>query len=121
MNSKNDELSSADLAMNQVLQAERDADQVVADCERESHGLLKAAQRQAQHIAARTNQRISMLQMRHNQKLNKVIHDIEQSAQSAEQVDATSRIDADAFNRLIDELAMELTTDDGDASVDPRT
>jgi vacuolar-type H+-ATPase subunit H len=100
----------ADEAMNQVLRAERDAERAVAVCEQEARLMLKAAQQKAQRIAARTNQRISMLQSSHGQKLNRTIKDIERSGRQAEQANAKAPFDEAMFNAVIDELAAELTT-----------
>ena len=111
----------ADLAMNRVLQAERDAEQAVAECEQEARAILKAAQLQAQRIAARTNQRISMLQMRSSQKLNRTIKGIEQAGKRIEQADAGIPFDESLFGSVIDELAVELTTSEREVSTDRNT
>ena len=107
----------ADLAMNKVLQAERDAEQVVAECEQEARDILKAAQQQGQRIAARTNKRISLLQMHYSQKLNQTIKDIEHAGKQIVQTDTRSPLDA-LLGSIIDELAAELTTDEHEAKPD---
>lgn len=113
MNNHNDKALTpepADLAMQQVLQAEREAEQAVLRCQREASETLKAAQQQAQHLAARTNERISMLQMRYNQKLNLAINAIEQAGQMTEKKRAGKQTDAIRLRNIIDELTVELTT-----------
>jgi vacuolar-type H+-ATPase subunit H len=111
----------ADLAMNRVLQAERDAEQAVAECEQEARAILKAAQLQAQRIAARTNRRISMLQMRSSQKLNRTIKDIERAGKQIEQAAIGIPFDDSLFGGVIDELAAELTTSGHEAGTDRNT
>jgi vacuolar-type H+-ATPase subunit H len=111
----------ADLAMNRVLQAERDAEQAVAECEQEARAILKAAQLQAQRIAARTNRRISMLQMRSSQKLNRTIKDIERAGKQIEQAAIGIPFDDSLFGSVIDELAAELTTSGHEADTDRNT
>ncbi len=111
----------ADLAMNRVLQAERDAEEAVADCEQEARNILKAAQQRAQHLAARTNARISILQMNQNQKLNRVIRDIEKAGKTTESPDTAALFDAADFSAVIDKLAAELTTVETDENEDRHT
>jgi vacuolar-type H+-ATPase subunit H len=111
----------ADVAMNRVLQAERDAEQAVAECEQEARNIIKAAQQQAQHIAARTNERISMLHMHYSQNLSQTIREIEQAGKQIEQAGVTTPFDESLFSTVIDELAEELTTDDNESYTDRRT
>lgn len=111
---------AADLAMQRVLQAERDAERAVAACEQEARDILKAAQLRAQHLAARTNARISLLQMNQNQKLNRVIRDIEKAGMPTQHPDTAALFDAAEFSAVIDELAAELTTGETHASEDRR-
>lgn len=113
MNNDNAEPPSAELAdraMQQVLLAEREAAQAILRCEREVSQMLKTAQKQAQHLAARTNERISMLQMRYSQKLNRDISDIEQAGRMTGDIVADRHADEYVFNNTIDELAADLTT-----------
>jgi translation initiation factor 2 alpha subunit (eIF-2alpha) len=100
----------ADLAMKQVLQAEREAEQAVLRCEQEAGEMLKAAQQQAQHLAARTNERISRLQGRFEQKLNRAVSLIEQTGQKTERALADEPPDESRLGAIIEDLAEELST-----------
>ena len=100
----------ADLAMKQVLQAEREAEQAVLRCEQEAGEILKAAQQQAQNLAARTNDRISRLQGRFEQKLNRAISLIEQTGQKTERALADEHPDESRLGAVIEDLAEELST-----------
>jgi len=111
----------ADIAMQQVLRAEREAERSIAACEQEARDILKAAQQLAQRIAARTNQRISMLQLRHGQKLDRAIREIEQAGKQTEQAMNATSFDESLFSAVIDELAAKLTTGETDADTDRHT
>ncbi len=71
-------------AMNTVLQAERAAEQAIADCRQEAQQTVQAAQQRAQRIAARTDERLSLCHMRCSGKLNKELKD-RQRAEKAQQ------------------------------------
>ena len=76
-NKKTDASVPAEQAMQQVLQAERDAECAIRDCENEVQKILHDAQIQAQRILARADQRITNMEMRHGHKLDRLIRDIE--------------------------------------------
>ncbi len=100
----------AEQAMNQVLQAERDAEQFVAACEAEAAGILQAAQRQVSRIASRTDSRISLMQTRCFQQVAEEIKQLERAERQEKQTQEESyRIDETGLAECIEEIAICLT------------
>lgn len=113
----------AELAMNQVLQAERDAEQAVADCQMEAGKILQAAQVLANRIASRTDERITLLHMRCSQQVASEIRLLDSAERQASQAQEQSyRIDETGLADCIEEIAICLTggmrvdADTGDAA-----
>lgn len=112
----------AELAMNRVLQAERDAEQAVRDCEEESGRMRLAAQARANRISARTDERITRMQVRAYQQVTEEIKRLEHAQRIAMQEQEQSyRIDETGLAECIEEVAARLTggsparPDSGDA------
>ena len=100
----------AEQAMNRLLQAERDARRVVAECEAEAAGILQAAQLQASRIASRTDSRISLMQTRCFQRVTEEIRHLEYAETQARERQAESyRIDETGLAECIEEIAICLT------------
>ncbi|MGD2160037.1 MAG: hypothetical protein PVG94_02555, partial [Gammaproteobacteria bacterium] len=98
----------ADKAIQQVLQAERDAEQAIRDCETEAVQIIDEARNRAQRINSRTDQRITNLEMRHDHKLDRAIKNIERNGAAELRLDASRQYDPDVLQSVIDELAHEL-------------
>jgi vacuolar-type H+-ATPase subunit H len=108
---KNDKAKSckeADEAIQQVLQAERDAEQAIRDCETEAVQIINAARNRAQRINSRVDQRITNLEMRHDHKLDRTIKNIERDGAVELRLDASRQYDPDVLQTVIDALAIEL-------------
>ena len=110
-NNSNDTANrQAEQAMNRVLQAERDAERAVAECEAEAGNILQAAQLQASRIASRTDARISRMQTR---CLQRVAEEIKQQERAERQTRARQeesyRIDETGLAECIEEIAICLT------------
>jgi len=101
-----------------VLQAEKDAQQAVHDCEGEAKQSITDAQIAAQHIITRTDQRISDMEMRHSHKLNKHIRDIEKQGAEKADAEAGGHLEAEKLASVIIELAIELCPCDADDGPD---
>lgn len=96
--------------MNRVLQAERDAERVVAECEAEAANILQAAQLQASRIASRTDSRISLMQTRCLQQVAEEIKQLERAErQTREMQEESYRIDETGLAECIEEIAICLT------------
>jgi cell division septum initiation protein DivIVA len=109
-NSGNSPAEMAEQAMNRLLQAERDARRVVAECEAEAASILQAAQLQASRIASRTDSRISLMQTRCFQRVTEEIRHLERAATQARETQAESyRIDETGLAECIEEIAICLT------------
>jgi hypothetical protein len=109
-NSGNSATTMAEQAMNRLLQAERDARRVVAECEAEAASILQAAQRQASRIANRTDSRISLMQTRCFQRVAEEIRHLERAETQAREKQAESyRIDETGLAECIEEIAICLT------------
>ena len=109
-NSGNPATGLAEQAMNKVLQAERDAERSVAECEAEAASILQAAQLQASRIASRTDNRISLLQTRSFQRVTEEIRQLERAERQArERQEESYRIDETGLAECIEEIAICLT------------
>jgi cell division septum initiation protein DivIVA len=109
-NSGNSPAEMAEQAMNRLLQAERDARRVVAECEAEAASILQAAQLQASRIASRTDSRISLMQTRCFQRVTEEIRHLERAETQARETQAESyRIDETGLAECIEEIAICLT------------
>jgi len=108
---KNGKLNSspqAEQAIQQVLQAERDAEQAIQDCENEARQIIHDAQNRAQQINTRVDQRITNLEMRHSHKLDKTIKALEKQGADELRLDAGSHYDSRNLQTVIEQLAIEL-------------
>jgi cell division septum initiation protein DivIVA len=109
-NSGDSATERAEQAMNRVLQAERDAERVVAACEAEAASILQAAQRQVSRIASRTDSRISLMQTRCFQQVADEIKQLERAERQEKETQAESyRIDETGLAECIEEIAICLT------------
>jgi vacuolar-type H+-ATPase subunit H len=107
-NNKPLESPDAEQAIQQVLQAERDAERSIQACEAEARMIVHKAQGRAQRINARADERITNMEMRHGHKLDRVIKDIERDGADALRLDAAQRYDDARMQAVIDALAKEL-------------
>jgi len=108
---KNGKISSspqAEQAIQQVLQAERDAEQAIQDCENEARQIIHDAQNRVQLINTRVDQRITNMEMRHSHQLDKTIKAIEKEGADELRHDAGNHYDSDNLQTVIEQLAIEL-------------
>ena len=91
-----------------VLQAEKDAEQAVRDCELEVKRSTSDAQVVAQYIITRTDRRISDMEMRHSYKLHQRIKDIENQGVEMADTEVDGHLEQDKLASVINELAIEL-------------
>jgi vacuolar-type H+-ATPase subunit H len=103
---------SAEQAIKQVLQAERDAENAVRDCEAEAHQIIKDAQLRAKEIESRTDQRITNMEMRHSHKLDQLIRSIEKEGEVRLEQDVDQNVGEKALQTVIEKLAIELCQGD---------
>jgi len=100
--------TDAEQAMNQILQAERDAELAIHDCENAAQKAIQDAQVSAQRIHTRANQRITNMEMRHGHKLNQLIKDIDKEAAVALNHGAGNYCDEKRLRTIVNKLAVEL-------------
>ena len=98
----------AEQAIQQVLQAERDAEKAIQVCENEARNIIRDAQNTAQRINARADQRITNMEMRHGHKLDKTIKAIEREGAAELRLDAGQQYDIDRLQTVVEQLANEL-------------
>jgi vacuolar-type H+-ATPase subunit H len=98
----------AEQAIQRVLQAERDAEHAIQDCENEARQIIHDAQNRAQLINTRIDQRITNMEMRHSHKLDKTIKAIEKKGADELRLDAGNHYDSDNLKTVIEQLAIEL-------------
>lgn len=110
-NIRNASLQTDD-AIQRVLQAERDAEQAIVECEQEAQQIITDARKRAQAINARSDQRITNLEMRYGHKLDREIKAIEREGADELKLDANQSVDGDSLQAAIEDLALELCLDD---------
>ena len=94
-------------AMNLVLEAERAAEQAIADCEQEAQEILNAAHRSARRIAERTDERLARAHMRCGALLSREIQHSEHTATAAQQ--ERYRLDTATLAEIAESVAAQLT------------
>lgn len=100
---------TAEHAMNRVLAAERDAGQAIADCEAKASDIVQAARQHANRIASRTDERITLIQMRCTQRTVATLKHLQQAKQSpADQ--ASKPLDEASVSACMEDLAEALTS-----------
>ena len=103
---KTEPASSADAeqAIQQVLQAERDAERAIRDCENEVQQILQDAQVRANRILARADERITNMEMRHGHKLDHLIRSIEREGDVELRIDARQQYDETELGSAVDRI-----------------
>ena len=96
-------------AMNKGLQAEREAEQAIADCEQQARQILQAAQQRVKHIADRTDERITRIQLRFAQKIRAQFDALERADKSAQLEPSLYDLGAAELASVVEEVAAELT------------
>ena len=107
-NNKRNPHPAGEQAIQQVLQAERDAEQAIKDCEQEARQIIYDARNRSQRIYARTDQRITNMEMRHGHKLDRTIKAVEREGAVELRVDAGQQYDPDGLQAVVENLAFEL-------------
>jgi vacuolar-type H+-ATPase subunit H len=107
-NNKRNPHPGTEQAIQQVLQAERDAEQAIKDCEQEARQIIYDARNRSQRIYAHTDQRITNMEMRHGHKLDRTIKNIEREGAVELRLDAGQQCDPDSLHKVIENLAVEL-------------
>jgi len=115
-NSNPDASRSVEQAMNQVLRAERDARQAIADCEREAHERVHTAQQRAQRIASRTDERITAIHQHCKQQVHREIRALEHRYRNVQHIELSSHSDETALTTSINDLAVTLTDSEPSAT-----
>jgi hypothetical protein len=101
-----------------VLQAEKEAEQSVRDCESEVQISIGDAHTVVQNLNTRTDQRISDMEMRHAHKLNHLIKSIEKQYADTLSSNAESHHNIEEFRSVIEALAAELCLGKPDDTMD---
>lgn len=111
--------TQAEHDMLRVLQAERDAENTIHNCELETRQLIDDVQIEVQRINKRADQRITNIEMRHSHKLDHLIKNIENEGAAKLSYDAGQHFDSEKLQAVIEKLAIELclnnTTSDDEA------
>lgn len=113
--------TEAEQAMQQILQAERDAEHAIHDCEIKARQIIDEAQVKAQRIHTRANQRISNMEMRHRQKLNQLIKDIDRETAVTLNHEAGHCGDEKSLRSVVEKLAAELCRADSASAGEAET
>jgi len=100
---------TAELAINRVLQAERESSQAVTDCEQEARAILQTASQRARSILSRTDDRIALLQMRVTQRVNGDLQSMDREEKKAQLERTPRQLDETGLAECIDEVARILS------------
>jgi len=100
--------AQAEQDMLQVLQAERDAEQAIRNCQNETQRLINDVQIRVQRINAHADQRITNMEMRHANKLNQLIRNIEKQGVAELGNNTGQHYDQERLRTVIETLATEL-------------
>jgi vacuolar-type H+-ATPase subunit H len=103
-------------AIDEVLQAERAAEQAVARCERQARDIVRDAQTRAQRIAERGDERITLIHMRCSQWLAEQCRLLAVADKRAQSEIRKSAVDSATIRLVADKLAAALTGTDTEAS-----
>jgi len=106
--------------MNTVLEAEREAKRAVAECEQRAEEILKAAQAHAQRLVSRADQRITVIQMRCNHRIDSIVKSMEMQQQVPGDAAHPGQLEAQAIEAVVAALAAQLTGADDEAAAEPR-
>ena len=91
-----------------VLQAERDAEQTIRNCQNETQRLINDVQIKVQRINAHADQRITNMEMRHAHKLNQLVRNIEKEGLAELDYNTGQHYDQERLQTVIEKLATEL-------------
>lgn len=111
--------SEAGQAMNEVLQAEREAAQAVAECELRAEQLLRAAQARAQRLVRRADQRITAIQMRCNHHADSMIRAMEKQRPEPDGATSLGQLSEREIEAVVAALAEDLTSHDEKMAGEP--
>jgi len=100
---------TAEQAINQALQAERETSQAVTDCEQEARAILQTARQRARRILHRADDRITHLQMRVTQRVTGDIQSLDREERKARLERSTEPLDETGLAECIEEVACILT------------
>jgi vacuolar-type H+-ATPase subunit H len=99
-------------AMNQVLQAERDAERAVADCAREAQEIVTAAQKRSQRVSSRADERITRVQVHWTSRASRQIKTMERAERMHEREQSDYLLDQAALTHITETVAAYLTGSD---------
>ena len=94
--------------MNTVLEAERAAEQAIANCNSEAQLVIQAAQEQAQQIVERTDERLTLCHMRCNARVSREIKARQRTEQADLKGQPGQELDAAALAAVVETVAREL-------------
>ncbi|MDX2486395.1 MAG: hypothetical protein QNL03_02745 [Gammaproteobacteria bacterium] len=100
--------AQAEQDMLRVLQAERDAEKTIRNCENEAQQIINDVQIKVQRINVHADQRITNMEMRHAHKLNQQIRNIERQGAAEPGYEAGQHYDQERLLAIIEKLAQEL-------------
>lgn len=100
---------AAEQAMNQVLQAEHEAEQAIVECGEYAMQILQEAQKRSQFISKRADNRITSLHLRCKQDTAKKINQLAREHAHKTKQHAEYHLDEKAIQDIVDEVAGYLT------------
>lgn len=102
-------IDAVEHAMNEVLQAERNAEQAIEACRHDAMKIQQAAQQQAKQIARRTNERLAICHLRCNARLTRDLKERERAVAARQGGEAAASPDEAALTAVVEALALALT------------
>ncbi len=107
---------TTDQAINDVLKAERDAQQQVAQCVADTERILEQARQTARRIGERNNNRIARIHQRCSRKISDEITRMQHVSKQLKEDEQEDRFDIVAMSDVLDQIAVALTTTQLDAT-----
>lgn len=117
-NGNNHSRDAVEQAMNTVLQAERTAEEAIADCEQQALRTIQAAQERAQQIAARADERLALCHMRCTARVSRELKTRQRAEKAEHDEQSRHQLDDAALAGVVARVASKLIgstrSEDGD-------
>lgn len=107
-----DESTTAEQAMNIVLEAERKARLAVEQCQGEADAILQQARQKSQRIGKTVDDRITRIHQRVARAVTDQVKQLDEEEQKLAKQDYLYRIEQDMVEAVVEQVAIMLTTAD---------
>jgi vacuolar-type H+-ATPase subunit H len=102
--------TTAEQAMNVVLQAEQDAKQRIEQCKQEAESLLQEARQKAKRISEHVDNRITRIHQRCSRVITDKVKQLQQEQEQNARDGHSYQMDLDTVDVVVEQIAELLTT-----------